>query len=355
MKKVIFTTGGTGGHIYPALAVADELKKKEVECIFVGTIHRMEKDLIPKAGYKFIGLDITPFNTVKGIVKLIRATVDAFKIYKEIKPNAIFGFGNYISVPMLTVAFFTRTKIYLQEQNAEFGMANNLFYRWSKKTFLAFEKTYDELPQKYSDKLKVTGNPLRAEFNYLDVKHEREKLKIKENEKMLLITGGSQGSKNLNDAVLKHWDTLFKESNIRVYWSTGENNFEEVNNKITKMKPNDVIRPYFSNMPSVMTAADLIICRAGALTISEIIELEKPSIFVPLNAGGQKANADMLKEKNAALVYENSEAEAALLKAIELIKNNGELQKMKMNLKSFKEGNAVEHIIENLDIWGQRN
>ena len=180
-------------------------------------------------------------------------------------------------------------------------------------------------------------------------------MKIKENEKMLLITGGSQGSKNLNDAVLKHWDTLFKESNIRIYWSTGENNFEEVNNKISKMKPNDVIRPYFSNMPSVMTASDLVICRAGALTISEVIELEKPSIFVPLNAGGQKANADMLKEKNAALVYDNVDAEAALLKAIELIKNNNEIQKMKMNLKTFKEGNAVEHIVENLDIWGQRN
>ena len=108
-------------------------------------------------------------------------------------------------------------------------------------------------------------------------------------------------------------------------------------------------------MPSVMTASDLVICRAGALTISEVIELEKPSIFVPLNAGGQKANADMLKEKNAALVYDNVDAEAALLKAIELIKNNNEIQKMKMNLKTFKEGNAVEHIVENLDIWGQRN
>ena len=188
MKKVIFTTGGTGGHIYPALAVADELKNREVDCMFVGTIHRMERDLIPRAGYKFIGLDIIPFNSIRGIVKLLKATVEAFKILRKEKPDAVFGFGNYISVPILTAAFLTRTKIYLQEQNAEFGMANSLFYRWSKKTFLAFEKTYDDLPQKYTDKLKVTGNPLRKEFSYLDVKHERDKLKIKENEKMLLIT-----------------------------------------------------------------------------------------------------------------------------------------------------------------------
>ena len=118
------------------------------------------------------------------------------------------------------------------------------------------------------------------------------------------------------------------------------------------MKANDVIRPYFQNMPSIMVAADLVICRAGALTISEIIELEKPSIFIPLSLGGQEANAEMLKDKNAALVYENANVEEALLKAIEIVNNPEKLQKMKINLKSFKEGNAVQHIIENLDIWG---
>lgn len=352
MKKVIFTTGGTGGHIYPALAVADELKNKEVQCIFVGTIHRMEKDIVPSAGYKFIGLDVVPFNSIGGLIKLLKATYKSYKIFKEEKPDAIFGFGNYISVPMLIIALLTRTKIYLQEQNADLGMANNLFYRFSKKTFLAFEKTYDDLPQKYSNKLKVTGNPLRKEFMYLDAKTEREKLKLKDNEKLLLITGGSQGAKNINDVVLKHWEKLYKESNIRVYWSTGENHFEEINNKISKMKANDVIRPYFQNMPSIMVAADLVICRAGALTISEIIELEKPSIFIPLSLGGQEANAEMLKDKNAALVYENANVEEALLKAIEIVNNPEKLQKMKINLKSFKEGNAVQHIIENLDIWG---
>lgn len=352
MKKIIFTTGGTGGHIYPALAVANELKSREIEILFVGTSHRMEKDLVPEAGYRFIGLDIIPFGSLRGLIKLVKATVECFKIYFKEKPDAIFGFGNYISVPMVLVALLTKTKFYLQEQNSELGLANRLFYRWSKNTFLAFEKTFDDLPQKYYDRLKVTGNPLRKEFQFLDGKIEREKLKVKENEKILLITGGSQGSRNLNEAVLKHWEVLFRESNIRVYWSTGEGNFEEVNNKIKKMKPNDVVKPYFQNMPSIMTAADLVICRAGALTISEIIELEKPSIFVPLNAGGQEANANMLKEKKAALVYDNDDAELALLKAIELIKDNKELQTIKANLKSFKEGNAVLHIVENLDIWG---
>lgn len=352
MKKVIITTGGTGGHIYPALAVADKLKEKEVEIVFVGSKYRMEKDLVPNAGYKFIPLDILPFNSVKSVFKLIKSTLKAFSILKKEKADAVFGFGNYISVPMLIASVILRKKIYLQEQNSELGMANALFYRMSKKTFLAFEKTYDELPQKYHSKLKVTGNPLREEFLNLDSKVEREKLKIREGEKILLITGGSQGSKNINDAILKNWEKLFKEPDIRVYWSTGKNHFEEINNMISKLKPNDVIRPYFDNMPSIMTACDLVICRAGAMAISEIIEVNKPAIFIPLGAGGQKANSLMLKEKKAAYVYDNDKVEEALIKGIEIIKNDDELKKLKSHIKTFKERDAVDQIIENLDIWG---
>lgn len=352
MKKIIFTTGGTGGHIYPALAVADKLKEKDIDIVFVGSKYRMEKDLVPQGGYRFIPLDIIPFTSIVSIIKLIKSTVQALFILKREKADAVFGFGNYISVPILIGALLTRKKIYLQEQNSELGMANKLFYRWSSKTFLAFEKTYDELPQKYHSKLKVTGNPLREDFLHLDSKIEREKLKVREGEKILLITGGSQGSKNINDAVLKNWDRIFKESDIRIYWSTGKNNFEEINNQINKLKPNDVIRPYFDNMPNIMTAADLIICRAGAMAISEIIELNKPAIFIPLGAGGQKANSMMLKEKEAAYVYDNSQVEDALLKALDLILNEGELKRLKGQIKTFKEGNAVEKIVENLDIWG---
>lgn len=352
MKKVLFTTGGTGGHIYPALAIAEKLKEKEVEIVFVGSKHRMEKDLIPKSGYKFISLDIKPFNNLQSLFKLLKSIFQAFIILKREKPDAVFGFGNYISVPILTAAVLLRKKIYLQEQNSEFGMANSLFYRLSRRTFLAFEKTYDELPIKYQEKLTVTGNPLRKEFLYLDEKSEREKLKVREDEKVLLITGGSQGSRDINNAVFQKWNDLFKESDIRVYWSTGQNNFEEINNNISKLKPNDVIKPYVENMPSIMTASDLIVCRAGAMAISEIIALEKPVILIPLNAGGQKANSKMLEEKSAAFVYDNKNVLEAIDKSIELIKDEKELKRLKGQIKTFKEGNAVELIIENLDIWG---
>jgi len=352
MKKVLFTTGGTGGHIYPALAVADKLKEQDIDIVFVGTKHRMEKDLIPNASYRFIPLDIIPFNSFKSIYKLFLAIIKSIIILKKEKPHAVFGFGNYISVPILVASVIMRKKIYLQEQNSEMGLANRMFYRWSKKTFLAFEKTYEELPIKYQNKLLVTGNPLRKDFLYIDSEKEREKLKVREDEKILLITGGSQGSKDINEAILKSWDSLFRESDIRIYWSTGKDNFEILNNKINKIKSNDVLRAYFDNMPAVMAASDLIICRSGAMAISEIIQLEKPVVLIPLNAGGQRANSAMLEEKEAAYVFDNKDVNSAIEKAIELIKDDSKLNRLKGQIKTFKGKNAVDLIVKNLDIWG---
>lgn len=352
MKKVLFTTGGTGGHIYPALAVADKLREKDIDIVFVGSKHRMEKDLIPKSSYRFIPLDILPFNSLKSIYKLLIAIINSFIILNKEKPHAVFGFGNYISVPILFAALVMRKKIYLQEQNSEIGLANKIFYRWSKKTFLAFEKTYEELPLKHQEKLLLTGNPLRKDFLYMDSEKERAKLKVREEEKILLITGGSQGSKDINESVLKYWDSLFKEGHIRLYWSTGKGNFESINNKINKIKSNDIIKPYFDNMPEIMAAADLIICRSGAMAISEIIQLEKPVILIPLNAGGQRANSIMLEEKSAAYVFENKDVDKAIEKAIELIKEDSQLNKLKGQIKTFKGKNAVDLIVKNLDIWG---
>lgn len=351
MKKVILTTGGTGGHIYPALSIADKLKEKDIDLLFVGS-NRMEKDLVPQKGYSFIALDIIPFRSIKSVYKLIKSMIKAFKIVKKYKPDAIIGFGNYISIPVLLAGLLCGKKLYIQEQNSEMGMANKLFYRFCKKSFLAFDKTYEELPIKYHKKLMVTGNPLREEYYHLNRNYERENLKIGENEKLLLITGGSLGAKSINDEILRQWDRVFAEKNIRLYWATGKNNFNDINNKITKLKPNDIVKPYFDNMPNIMVASDLMICRSGALTLSEIVQLEKPSILIPLGVGGQQENAKMLGEKEAALIYENENITDAFEKALEIILNENELAKISRNLKLFKKDKAVDKIISELDIWG---
>ena len=353
LKKVILTTGATGGHIYPALSVAEALRKKGVEVLFVGTSIRMEKDIVPKAGFKFIGLNIAPPRTLKNIFGYIRGVFQGIALVFKEKPDAIIGFGNYISIPVLVGGVLFGKKIYLQEQNANLGGTNKLFYRFAKKIFLAFEKTYDDIPMKYQAKCLVTGNPLREEIYSIKGQKEREKLKVEPNEKILLITGGSLGAKEINDAVLKNWDRILEDKNIRLYWATGEKNYDEISKSIGRAKIQDTVRPYFENMINIMAAADLVVCRAGALTISEIIQLGKPAVVIPYNSikVGQYANGKLLKDVGAALMYKNSEANLAIEKAFELLENKNELDIMKINIRNLKQENAAEKIIESLDIW----
>lgn len=353
LKKVILTTGGTGGHIYPALSVAEALRKKGVEVLFVGTSIRMEKDIVPKAGFKFVGLNIAPPRTLKNIFGYIRGVFQGIALVFKEKPDAIIGFGNYISIPVLVGGVLFGKKIYLQEQNANLGGTNKLFYRFAKKIFLAFEKTYDDIPMKYQAKCLVTGNPLREEIYSIKGQKEREKLKVEPNEKILLITGGSLGAKEINDAVLKNWDRILEDKNIRLYWATGEKNYDEISKSIGRAKIQDTVRPYFENMINIIAAADLVVCRAGALTISEIIQLEKPAVVIPYNSikVGQYANGKLLKDVGAALMYKNSEANLAIEKAFELLENKNELDIMKINIRNLKQENAAEKIIESLDIW----
>jgi UDP-N-acetylglucosamine--N-acetylmuramyl-(pentapeptide) pyrophosphoryl-undecaprenol N-acetylglucosamine transferase len=356
MKKIILTAGGTGGHIYPALAVADELKKKGIDPLFIGTSHRMEKEIVPNAGYKFIGLDVLPLRNFKSIIKVLKATKKAISILKREKPDAVIGFGNYISIPTLLSAMILRIPMYLQEQNVTLGLANKIFYRFSKKMFLAFDLTYDELPSKYQPKFKVTGNPLRKEFYTLNNHNERKKIKLDDHEKMILIMGGSLGARSINEALIKEWGSFLKEKNTRIYWATGEKNYEEVMSKLSKYKLTDQIKPYFENMANIMCAADLVLCRSGALTISELIELGKPSILIPyqIREVGQFENTKILSENKASLIYKDGEAQNAVRMALELIKNEKELKEMRVALKRMKKGNSAEKIVDALEIWGNK-
>ncbi|OQY10594.1 MAG: undecaprenyldiphospho-muramoylpentapeptide beta-N-acetylglucosaminyltransferase [Fusobacteriia bacterium 4572_132] len=354
MKKVIITTGGTGGHIYPALTIAKELREKEVEVVFVGTDYRMEKDIVPENNFKYIGLKIRPFRSVGALWLLLKAIIKSLKIIKKENPDAIIGFGNYITVPLLVAGILKKKDIYLQEQNVRMGMANKLFYKFSKKIFLSFEKTFNEIPLKYTDKAILTGNPIRKEFHILNKKEEREKLKFGKDEKMLLILGGSLGAKNINEVVTQNWEKILKESKIRIYWGTGNKHYKEINEKILKRKQNDVIKPYFENIGEVMAASDLMIGRAGASVISELIELQKPAILIPYDFVGQMANAKVLAKNGSAKVYNNENINQALKDAIELIKDDEQLKEMRISLSRMKKGNAKDKIIKELEIWRTR-
>lgn len=351
MRKVLISTGGTGGHIYPALALANKLKERDVEVVFVGTKYRMEKEIVPKYGFKFIGLSVKPIKSLGAVYKFFKSILKSIKIILEEKPDVVIGFGNYISVSVLIAAILTRKNFYLHEQNVKMGFANKIFYRFSKKTFLAFQKTFENLPIKYHSKLLVTGNPLREEFYRVKKIEEREKLKFEENEKMLLIVGGSLGASSINKEILKNWDKISKEKNIRIYWATGKAHFEEISNQLKRLKKNDIVKPYFENMAYLMSAADLVLCRSGALTVSELMELQKPSIMIPYNFVGQYENAELVKEIGAALIYSNDKLEEAVNKAIEILKGEKTLKEMEDSLRIYKKREASSIIIEELDIW----
>ncbi len=351
MRKVILTTGGTGGHIYPALTLAKELSDRGSDVIFVGTKYRMEKDLVPESGHDFIGLDIISGKNPRALLKIFKAFLKCKKIVKKEKPEAIIGFGNYISIPMLMAGLTSGVKVYLHEQNVKLGLANKLFYRFAYKLFVSFEETFNNFPMKYQPKVIVTGNPIRDNFFSIDRQKEREKLKLRDNEKILLIVGGSLGAKNINDAIIKQWERFFAEKNIRIYWATGKNNYTEVTEKVTKMKPDDVIKPYFENMANIMAAADMIISRGGASTISEIIELEKPSIMIPYDYVGQYENAKTLADIEAAELFDNRNIDRALEYMFSKIKDDVYLQKISSNIKKMKKGKATTRMLRELDIW----
>lgn len=353
MKKVLLTTGGTGGHIYPALSVADNLKEKGIEVLFVGSKTRMEREIVPKSGYRFIGIDINVPRGLKNILSFLKAIKVAYKLVKREKPDAIIGFGNYISVPIVLAGILKRKKVYLQEQNANIGFANKVFYKFAKLTFLAFEKTYDDVPIKYQNKFKVIGNPLRVEIEGLKYNDERKKLGITPDEKLLLITGGSLGAQEINNAILKNWDKFLNNQDIVIYWATGDANFDEISKQIKEKKEKDNIKPYFENMPEIMAAADLVVCRAGALTISELIELERPSILIPYSSVkvGQYENAKILLDNKSAYVYTREQIDEAIDEIFSLIRNDERLKKMRVRIKSLKKPNSAETLIANLDIW----
>ena len=349
MEKVVFTTGGTGGHIYPALSIAKKIREKNIDTLFIGTKHRMEKDIVPRENFRFIGLDVLPLRSLKSIFKMIAATISTIKLLKKEKPTKIIAFGNYITIPVLVAANVLKIPYYLQEQNHTMGQANKWFYKGAKKVFIAFGNTLDRIKDKYKNKFVVTGNPLREEFYEKERKEERRKLNIKDDEKVLLVIGGSLGAKNINEAILKKWKTISEDKRIRLFWATGKDNYEASNCKIRDFGT-AVVEPYFENVPELMTAADIVICRAGASTISELIQLEKPSILIPYDFVGQKENADVLEYVNGAKIFTNETVEKAIDEALSIVRQASMLEFMSENVKSLKKGNSAEIIVSEMGL-----
>ena len=221
------------------------------------------------------------------------------------------------------------------------GQANRWFFPYAEKVFLAFSETLRSVGDKYKNKFVVTGNPLRNEFYQISKEEARKSLNIPQDSKVLVVMGGSLGAKNINEAVKKKID-LF-EGNKIIYWATGKELYKYYINEVEEGE-NVVVVPYFEDSYNIMAAADLLLCRAGASTISEVIELEKPTILIPYNYVGQKENSEILEGINASKVYTNEEVDIAVEDAIKLLDDKNMLEFMSENIKEIKPGNAVDNI-----------
>lgn len=363
--RVIMTGGGTGGHIYPAIAIADKIRRKNpgAEILFVGTRRGMEKDLVPKNGYEIRFITVSGFNrkklwkNVKTFYHLAKGNLQANQIIKQFKPDLVIGTGGYVCGPVVRAAYKKGIRTFIHEQNAFPGVTNKLLEKYVEKVFISFpeSKTYF----KDQSKLVVTGNPIRKSFLLSSVQNSREKLGIQSSEFVILCFGGSLGASRINQAMTNSLEILNVEPNIRVFFITGKNHYQKICDEIKEKKINlsDQIKimEYADNMHEYLSGADLVISRAGALTVSEITACGKASILIPspnVTGNHQYFNAKVVADKGGAIIIEEKNlTDEKLLAAILRLKNNKEALNH-MALASSKIGrlDAVDMIYDHLGI-----
>ncbi|MET4081400.1 UDP-N-acetylglucosamine--N-acetylmuramyl-(pentapeptide) pyrophosphoryl-undecaprenol N-acetylglucosamine transferase [Pedobacter sp. UYP30] len=351
--KIIISGGGTGGHIFPAIAIANALKQLMPRCdiLFVGANGRMEMEKVPAAGYKIVGLNIrgiqrgSIFKNLGLPFRLLGSVRKAIRIIRDFKPDVVVGVGGYASGPMLYAASLKNIPYLIQEQNSYAGITNKYLGKKAQKICVAFENMERFFP---AEKLLLTGNPVRKEAVDIKGKHfaGAELLKLDPQKKTILVIGGSLGARTLNASVEKHLDELIA-ADIQVIWQTGKFYFKSITERITQ-HPNFRILEFLNRMDLPYAAADLIISRAGAGTIAELCLIKKPVILVPspnVAEDHQTKNAMALAKNNAAIVIADRSAEDTLIaEAIKLMKNKSKCEELSANIGKMALPNADEII-----------
>lgn len=323
--KILVAAGGTGGHIYPALSLIDEFKKNEdTKVIYVGTKNRMEKDIVPKLGIEFKSIEIygltkNIIKDIKNIYLIIKDINEMKKLMKEFKPDVVLGIGGYVTYPVIKAAHELKIPIFIHEQNALPGKVNRLTEKYANLIGVSFEES-----KKYFKNKNVfySGNPTGSRALTIPVVKKKD-IGFDENKKLIVVVAGSLGSSTLSNK-LKEYLKGVDKSNYQVLYITGKTIYDDF---IKEKYPKNVkVVPYFDNLPGILKSADLLITRAGASTIAEIISLKIPSIFIPspyVANNHQYYNAMALKDKKCAEVIEEDKLNINdLNKIIENMLNN---------------------------------
>lgn len=350
--RVVVSAGGTGGHIYPAIAIINKIKEEEPksEILYIGTSNHMEKDLIPDLGIKFIGIKASglkrklTIENIKVLYQFLRARKTCKKIIAKFNPDIVIGAGGYVTGPVIWAAKKLGKKTFIHEQNSTVGLSNRYLTKYADKIGVSFSSTMSAFPK---EKVVLTGNPCSEKALKIK-KANKENFGLNKNKKLVLIVMGSLGSKTINDKIVSFLDS-FKNKKYEVLLVTGSSYYENVSNIET---PENVhIVPFIKDLPSVMKVTDLMVTRAGASTMSEILVLGVPSIFIPspyVTNNHQYKNAMDLVNQKAALILEEKDLECdRLINMIDETLENKELyNQMKNNLNKLGIKDSAERIYE---------
>jgi UDP-N-acetylglucosamine--N-acetylmuramyl-(pentapeptide) pyrophosphoryl-undecaprenol N-acetylglucosamine transferase len=355
--KIIISGGGTGGHIFPAVSIAGEFKARFPGCeiLFVGAAGRMEMEKVPKAGYRIIGLPVRGFprtpgiNTILFMIRLLQSIIKARNIVNSFQPDIAIGVGGYASGPLLRAAIAYKIPSLIQEQNSFAGKTN----KWLAKKVGCICVAYEGMNRFFPEgKLILTGNPVRS--NLFSQVHSREEalawFNLPVNHKTVLITGGSLGARSLNNAVLHNLEQ-FSESGYSLIWQTGSFYYDEMVEKTKGTLPDSIqILQFIERMDLAYAAADIVVARAGAGTISELCLVGKPVILIPspnVAEDHQTKNALSLVNKGAAVLIKDSEIEAKIYTEIsELFSNPQKMNDLSVNIRRMARPDATSRIVD---------
>ena len=354
--RIIVSAGGTGGHIYPALAVIEKLKQKDkkLEVLYIGTHNRMESELIPKRNIKYEGIEIYGFSKnilrdFKNVFLINRSYNKCIKIMKEFKPDLVLGFGGYVTYPVLKAAKKLKIKTFLHEQNSIVGKTNKMLAKDTDLVAVSFLSTMNKF--KKAKKVVYTGNPC-GEAALSAKKIKKSDLGLEENKKLVIVVAGSLGSSSMNEK-LKSFLELSRKGSYQVLYITGKGHYEDFT-KNEDFGTNIKVVPYLDNLAGLMHNADLIITRAGASTMSEILALSLPAIFIPspyVANNHQYFNAKEIVDNNAGeMILEEELDGVKLYKMVEeLLNDKQKYDILKMNLKNLGKSDSSEAIAKEIE------
>lgn len=363
--RAVIAAAGTGGHINPGIAIANKIKEKELnsEITFIGTNRGLENDLVPRAGYKLRQIDAhgierkITLENFKNLYATYKSISKSKEILKELKPDVLIGTGGYICVPTVIAAKKLNIPVILHESNAFPGIAVRLFKKSADKILVGFSDAKKRLDDR--ENVVVTGNPIKIKkmnLSDIEIKRIRLDLGLRNDKPVVLVFGGSQGAQSINRSFMEII-TNKKNKNYQIIWAAGPGQYQEIREKLAEVNieieniENVKIVPYIYNMEEVMNACDLVVCRSGAMTITEVSVVGKPAIFIPFpfaTENHQEYNAKVLEKVGAAKIILDKDLNSEILEnTIEnMVQDCKELKRMGINATSIATNN-VEEVIYN--------